>query len=100
MDVFLRLDFGVRQCGFNFESMGHFRRSVPVHAVRSTQTSVRLECTVHLFAVVALALHAVLFSLCRSAVTSLQFLENGLVVTSSDDGTVKLWDSNQGSSQN
>nr|CTP81455.1 BMA-SEL-10 [Brugia malayi] len=31
-----------------------------------------------------------------SAVTSLQFLENGLVATSSDDGSVKLWDVKQG----
>lgn len=31
-----------------------------------------------------------------SAVTSLQFLENGLVATSSDDGSVKLWDVRQG----
>ena len=31
-----------------------------------------------------------------SAVTSLQFLANGLVVTSSDDGTVKLWDAASG----
>lgn len=33
-----------------------------------------------------------------SAVTSLQFLENGLVATSSDDGSVKLWDVKQGMS--
>lgn len=33
----------------------------------------------------------------QSAVTSLQFLESGMVVTSSDDGTVKLWDAVQGS---
>ncbi|VDN54774.1 unnamed protein product [Dracunculus medinensis] len=31
-----------------------------------------------------------------SAVTSLQFLENGLVATSGDDGSVKLWDVKQG----
>lgn len=31
-----------------------------------------------------------------SAVTSLQFLENGLVATSSDDGSVKLWDAKRG----
>lgn len=31
-----------------------------------------------------------------SAVTSLQFLENGLVATSSDDGSVKLWDAMKG----
>lgn len=31
-----------------------------------------------------------------SAVTSLQILENGLAATSGDDGTVKLWDINQG----
>ncbi|VDM49399.1 unnamed protein product [Toxocara canis] len=31
-----------------------------------------------------------------SAVTSLQFLDNGLVATSSDDGSVKLWDVKQG----
>lgn len=27
-----------------------------------------------------------------SAITSLQFLDNGVVVTSGDDGAVKLWD--------
>ncbi|VDM69981.1 unnamed protein product [Strongylus vulgaris] len=27
-----------------------------------------------------------------SAITSLQFLDNGIVVTSGDDGAVKLWD--------
>jgi len=31
-----------------------------------------------------------------SAVTGLRFLENGLVATSGDDGTVKLWDIAQG----
>ncbi|KAF8381750.1 sel-10, partial [Pristionchus pacificus] len=32
----------------------------------------------------------------QSAITSLQFLDNGLVATSSDDGTVKLWDVTRG----
>ncbi|GMR59706.1 hypothetical protein PMAYCL1PPCAC_29901 [Pristionchus mayeri] len=32
----------------------------------------------------------------QSAITSLQFLDNGLVATSSDDGTVKLWDVTKG----
>ena len=31
-----------------------------------------------------------------SAVTSLELLGNGLVVTSSDDGTVKCWGRNRG----
>lgn len=32
----------------------------------------------------------------RAAITSLQFLSDGLVATSSDDGTVKLWDIHKG----
>lgn len=32
-----------------------------------------------------------------SAVTSLQYIGHGLLTTSSDDGTVKLWDIDKGS---
>lgn len=32
----------------------------------------------------------------QSAVTSLQFVGDSIVATSSDDGTVKLWDIEQG----